>query len=104
MNRISTQLKEVLKKLKRNRAFRAALRALQLLTLFLFGICLVSFISAATQIFTIGDGFIEALMRWSLILLLGAIVLLFITILSITAYDYIKLTRQRRKRAEIERP
>ncbi|MGB3612455.1 MAG: hypothetical protein WBA10_01585 [Elainellaceae cyanobacterium] len=93
----------LLNQLKRNRAFRIALTGLKLLTLFLFGICLVSFISAATQIFTIGDVYIEAIMLWSLRLLLGSIALLFCVVVVSMTYAYFRsIIIQRRKRTKLD--
>lgn len=103
MTKSSKSLRGIINKLKRNRIFRLALRALKLMTLFLFGICIVSFISAATEIFTIGDAYIEVVMRWALFSLLGAIALLLVVILLTTIYDYVKLAQQRRQQAKLNR-
>ena len=99
----SSELRSTLERLRRNRFFRAALTGLKVLTLALFGICIVSFLSALTQIFTIGDVYIEALMRWAFVLLLGTIALLMGIALYELIYNYSKTILQRNKRAKLDR-
>ncbi|MGF1514388.1 MAG: hypothetical protein ACFB5Z_11935 [Elainellaceae cyanobacterium] len=98
MAELIEKLDKLLKKLNKNRFFRLALRGLKLCTLFLFGICLVSFFSAVTQLFYIADLYIDRLMTWGLGLIVGFFILLGLVIAAIALYECVKVLLQRRQR------
>ncbi len=93
---------KLLKQLRKNRAFRLCLTGVKLFTLFLFGICLVSFLSALTQLFNIRDLYVKKLMFWGMSLILAGFAVLCIVILAIALYEYMKTAKQRRKQDKSE--
>jgi len=93
---------KLFRQLRKNRLFRLTAAGLKFFTLFLFGVCLVSFISALTLQFSISDTRIETLMRWGLSLLLATMALLFAVITAVATYEAAKMERQRRKQRKID--
>lgn len=93
-------MKKLFRQLKKNYLFRLLLVSVKFFTLFLFGICFVSFLSALTRLFNVADLHLDWLMFWSLRLVSGLFLLMCTVIGTIGLYQYIRTTVQRQKQGK----
>ncbi|MGF1513572.1 MAG: integrase core domain-containing protein [Elainellaceae cyanobacterium] len=95
------------RQLRNNRFFRLTSGSLKFFTLFLFGICFVSFVSALTLLQLPGmNQYVDKLMYWGVRSVLGLLVLLAAVATAIAMYEYskaaLKRRRQNKSKAQVE--